>query len=147
MSVIARVFAPQPQKCLNEALRRLLSILLLAVFGMPFISPLFAMTAKAESNLPACCRRNGKHHCTMGVTVRSRLTNQSPEFQAPLEKCPYCPASVAVVHCDTFGPPTHQAIFAELIAHPAGTAQTESKLRISRSRSRQKRGPPASITL
>jgi hypothetical protein len=52
MSVIARVFAPQPQKCLNEALRRLLSILLLAVFGMPFISPLFAMTAKSACLLP-----------------------------------------------------------------------------------------------
>ncbi len=81
------------------------------------------------------------------VVERSQLASHDPQFQAPVEKCPYCPAIIAVVHGDAFVPPTAQAVFAGLIAHLAVTAQTESKLRISRSRSRQKRGPPVSLSL
>jgi hypothetical protein len=38
-------------------------------------------------------------------------------------------------------------IFADLTSQPAAIAQTESKLRISRNRSRQKRGPPNTFFL
>lgn len=127
------------------ALRKLLAITLLALLGLPLAQPLFALTAKSEANLPACCRRNGKHHCMTGMAERSQSSSRTPQFQAPAEKCPYCPAAVAVIHDSTFVPLTAQAIFAALTAHPATVAQTESKLRISRSRSRQKRGPPASL--
>jgi hypothetical protein len=128
-------------------LRKLFAITLLVLLGLPLVQPLFALTAKSEANLPACCRRNGKHHCMMSMAERSQLASRDPQFQAPAEKCPYCPTSVAVIHDNTFVPPTAQAIFAALIAHPAVVAQTESKLRISRNRSRQKRGPPASLSL
>jgi hypothetical protein len=78
----------------------------------------------------------------MGVAERSQLASRDPQFQAPAEKCPYCPTAIAVVHGNTFVPPPAQAVFAGLVGHPAVAAQTESKLRISRNRSRQKRGPP-----
>jgi hypothetical protein len=130
-----------------ELVRRLLSIFLLVMFGLPFVSPLLALTAKSESNLPACCRRNGQHHCMTNLGGRAQLASHDPQFQAPVEKCPYCPPAVALIHGNTFVPLTGKAIFAGLIAHPAVAAQAESKLRISRSRSRQKRGPPASLTL
>ena len=123
-------------------MRKALSILLLAFFGLPIFSPLLALTPRSEKDLPACCRRNGKHHCMMSMAERSLRASHDPQFQAPAEKCPYCPTAIAVVHGNTFVPPTAQAIFASLIAHPAVAAQTESKLRISRDRSRQKRGPP-----
>jgi hypothetical protein len=83
----------------------------------------------------------------MSLGERAQSGDRTPQFGAPVEKCPYCPAAIAVVHGDTFGPPPSQAIFAGLIAHPVVAAQTESKLRISRNRSRQKRGPPATIAL
>jgi hypothetical protein len=79
----------------------------------------------------------------MSMTERSQLASRDPQFQAPAEKCPYCPIAMAVAHRSTFVPPTAQAVFAGLVAHPAVAAQTESKLRISHNRSRQKRGPPA----
>lgn len=129
------------------ALRKLLAITLLVLFGLPLVQPLFALTARSEANLPACCRRGGKHDCTENMAERSQSASRDPQFQAPTEKCPYCPASVAVVHDNTFVPPIAQAVFAALIAHPGVVAQTESKLRISRNRSRQKRGPPASLSL
>ena len=82
----------------------------------------------------------------MSTGERDSLAKHAPQFQAPVEKCPYCPAAVAMIGYTLF-PPVGQAIYAELHAHPAVAAQAESKLRISRGRSRQKRGPPASIAV
>jgi hypothetical protein len=76
-------------------LRRLISIVLLAVLGLPFASSLFALTPKSEANLPACCRRNGKHHCMMSMAERERLS-EKPQFSPVPERCPYAPAVVAV---------------------------------------------------
>jgi hypothetical protein len=146
-AVIARNLPNRVGNASIRALRRLLAITLLALLGLPFVQPLFAMTARSEANLPVCCRRDGKHHCMISVAERSQLVSRDAQFQTPAEKCPYCPTSIAVVHGNTFIPPTAQAIFAGLIAHPAVAAQTESQLRISRDRSRQKRGPPASSSL
>jgi len=117
------------------------------VFFLPLIPPLSGLSAKSEANLPACCRRNGKHYCMVSMAQRNQLVSRDPQFQAPAEKCPYCPTAIAAVHGNTFVPPTAQAVFAVLVAHPAVAAQTVSKLRVSRNRSNQKRGPPAEISL
>lgn len=79
----------------------------------------------------------------MSMAERSQHASHDPRFQAPGEKCPFSPISIVTIHDNIFVAPAAQAIFAELIAHPAVAAQTESKLRISRNRSRQKRGPPS----
>jgi hypothetical protein len=125
-----------------EPLRKILAIALLAFLGLPFASPLLALSAKSESGARACCRRIGKHHCLMSGE-RAKFSQDAQAFSAPTEKCPYCPASIAIVHGDAFVPHAAQAVYAGLIAHPAVVAQTESKMRISCARSRQKRGPPA----
>ena len=130
-----------------EPLRKMISILLLAFFGLPFVSPLFAATAKSESNLPACCRRNGKHHCMMGMADRSHVASNKPEFRAPLKKCPFYPASLQASQHSDFGLTVSSSVFGEVISHPAVYAQTESKWRIARERSRHKRGPPSTSAL
>lgn len=124
---------------------RLLAILLVIVMGLPMASPLLALTASADDHLPACCRRNGKHHCMLAVG--SHDASAETQMRAKAEKCPMYPlASVAVPH-DLATPPSSRTIVASLVSHPTGTAQTESKWRVSRYRSRQKRGPPASFFL
>ena len=123
-------------------LRRLLSILLLAVIGLPLAAPLFAATSRGESSIPACCRRNGKHHCTGGMQRDSKASSK-PAFHAPRESCPYTPTLPATIHSETFAVPPRTVVADVLLTHDAVIAQTESKLRISRTRSRQKRGPPA----
>ena len=130
-------------------MRRLISILLLAVFGLPFLLPMLAMGQDAEAGLPACCRRNGKHHCMMSMDERGKLVvSHDPQFQAPAEKCPYCPSSVAPAQPNPLAAPmTAAAIFGDLVSHPTGFAQTEAKRRISRDRSNGKRGPPTQISL
>ncbi len=124
-------------------MRRLLSILLLAVLGLPLVSPLLAAGQDPEAGLAACCRRNGKHHCSMGLGPGDAAAGQSPRLQAPAARCPYCPRLAAVYHPLPLAAPPAQSIFAALVSHPAGFAQTQSRLRISRDRSRQKRGPPS----
>lgn len=124
-------------------LRRFLSITLLALFGLPFLSPFFAISAKGDSSLPACCRRGGKHHCMITRASREDAAGAGLMLQAPLKKCPYYPVSPSVFHQSQFGIAPSQIIFAELLSHPAVHAQLQSKQRISRSRSRQKRGPPS----
>jgi hypothetical protein len=131
-----------------SALRRLLAISLLVVLGLSYMSPLLALDTKTGSDVPACCRRDGRHHCTAGAAMGANLAQYaSPTFNGSAEKCPYCPRAIAVVHDEAFSVPAAEAVHAELIAHPAVAAQTESKLRVSFGRARQKRGPPVSYSL
>ena len=124
--------------------RRLLSILLLAVFGLPIATPLFALSGPSDSGLPACCRKGGKHQC-MSMAQHNQFAGDSPQWSAPVDRCPYCPASISVSNVDHLALTASQAIFAGVVSHPAVHAQTESKRRVSRDRSRQKRGPPAIV--
>jgi hypothetical protein len=128
-------------------LRRLFSILLLAGLGLLVVSPLFALGTTEASRLPACCRRDGKHHCVASMADRGNLTQHGTQFGVPAEKCPYCPSALAVTHKELLALPTGDAIFASLVGHPSGVAQTKSMRPISRDHSRQERGPPVTSFL
>jgi len=122
--------------------RRALSISLLLLFSFSLISPLLASDV-VQANLPACCRRAGKHHCAMPDSN----SQQGKSVGVISEKCPCIPPSTAALHLLVFAPPAKAAVFAGLIAHPAIHAQTAAQYRISFDRSRQKRGPPSRILL
>jgi hypothetical protein len=49
--------------------RRAIAFSLMVLFSLTLIAPLFA--PDADANLPACCRRNGKHHCMMRMMERT----------------------------------------------------------------------------
>jgi len=122
-------------------MRRIVATLMLLVFGSFLSAPLLAASSDPQSNLPACCRRDGKHHCMMTMT-------QSPTGGTQVyagSHCPYFPQSgVAVdVQQPATAPSATSAIYADLVSHPAVHAQTEARGRIAFDRSRQKRGPPA----
>jgi len=121
-------------------MRRSVAILLALAFSWTLILPVFA--ASAESNLPACCRKDGKHHCMMQMESRSA---SGDSFVAAGEKCPYFPNSIAATHVETFAPALSRTIFAGIIQHPAISPQTEAGYRASYLRSGQKRGPPSSL--
>jgi hypothetical protein len=122
--------------------RRLLAVLLIALFGLLAVSP--ALASDPESNLPACCRRAGKHRCmtAAGSGATSGATGGLAIQSAGT--CPYFPGSLvttsnsgAVVivasQAVSAAPPRHAAL------HRA--AQTSGLL--SRHPSHQKRGPPS----
>jgi hypothetical protein len=121
------------------------------ILGLPMFSPLFAMAGGDAGNLPACCRRDGKHHCMMmagmlmgssdGASASSNPGTQ-PTVAIMTEPCPYGPQGLpGAVHRD-WQLDTASAVFAGLMAHPSGSPQTESKCRVSSLRARHKRGPP-----
>jgi hypothetical protein len=125
----------------SNVLRRFFTILLLAIIGLPLAAPLFAASSRDESSLPACCRRNGKHHCMGGMEMSAEASSK-PAFRAPKDACPYAPTLPTAFHRNSFATFSRTATSIVLQTHDTILAQTECKLRISRSRSRQKRGPP-----
>jgi len=123
-------------------MRRALAWFLLAVFSLPLIAP--AILADAESQLPECCRRNGKHHCAMmmdnasttGVTVRT-VQPRCPLYPG----APAAPAGDSAAVLKSSG-----AIFGAIVSHTAIQLRTEAGHRVSFSRSTHKRGPPVFLS-
>jgi hypothetical protein len=141
-----------PDRCTLLAVRRLLTILLLALCALPAFAPLLALTTPQlrESDLPACCRRNGAHHCAMSMAAMSTLARDQyrarpRSFAPPVEPCPFRTTALAPAppNSGTPGLAAASTLFASLYAHPSGLLQTQCRRRIAQARSRYKRGPPA----
>jgi len=122
--------------------RRLLSTVLLLLFSLPLISPVLAIAAGSEANLPACCRRNGAHHCR---GLMRPTESSGPNLSATPQCCPAYPAVVTSARHGDLSFQTASLIFAEIVSHPALKLQTEARARVALDRSRQKRGPPTDL--
>ena len=75
----------------HKPLRRTSAIMLLALISVSLLSPLFA--SGPQDNLPACCRRGGKHHCSM-LSAEGRNTSGPSLRNSP---CPQYPLHVFAV--------------------------------------------------
>jgi hypothetical protein len=121
--------------------RRLISIALLLIFSFPLISPLFALGGDSESRLPVCCRRHGKHHCTMSAEQMAALLYG--EQVTPLRsKCPLFPKPTVPVPQQTLFFDQSGFVFAEALSHRAQRRRTEASIHIALEGARHKRGPP-----
>jgi len=118
-------------------MRRALSITVVLFLGLSLAAPL--LVVDAAGNLPACCRRNGSHHCAGGMLPDSG----SRALSTIAPKCPNWPKSTAASWRSDLASSQSQAGSAPLYAHPEAAPQTEARYRIAFARSRQKRGPPA----
>ena len=116
-------------------------MLLVALFGFAPISPL-VLASDADSRLPACCRRGGKHGCAMmGAQAAS-----SPGQTLQAARCSSFPPAQAI-------PPGRtaslcgeaRASFAGLVSHPAFRYQTQAFYRVFYGRAGQGRAPPYSL--
>lgn len=124
-------------------MRRASAISALTAIVYSLIAPL--AFADPEANLPACCRRNGAHHCSTMSQPASPV--EGVGFRALHQVCPACPsttasasdAAVALLH-------SSGAIFAGLPSQASVLRQAEAHYRVSFSRSRQKRGPPVVLS-
>ena len=114
-------------------MRRLLSIALLLVLGLP----LFASVAAASqpTRLPACCRRAGAHHCMDADGMSATQTTVRMV-------CPAFPhaASTQISSAWSFNTPGHAK--AERLLRAVAIGQVEAGYRVSLGRASQKRGPP-----
>ena|SRR5579863_849199 len=85
-------------------MRRALSILFVVLFGL---APLAAAFDGDDASLPACCRRNGTHHCVMSDAMLARMIQaalSTPAFTSP-SHCPQydlrgnaAPSHLAIAH-------------------------------------------------
>ncbi len=126
-------------------MRRLLSLVLLAVFSLPLILPALALGQDPESNLPACCRRNGAHHCMMSMQELRALLD-GHHVTTVHSKCPLYPAPLTTLRQQnlSFGAARPAVIDApESLA--LKTAQIAAWARSAEAGARHKRGPPATL--
>ena len=124
--------------CVEWVMRRGMALLLVALFSFSLIAPA-VLASDAASKVPACCRRDGKHHCTSANPSSGR--------------------SVRTAKCATFPYPTvlqanqfagfhliSNAAAIVFFSHPASISRAETQSRISYSQAGQKRGPPALLS-
>jgi hypothetical protein len=90
-------------------MRRGISILLALMFGL---GPLSSTLPGAEdASLPACCRRDGAHHCAMAARMAAMIaaveSDANTSVTAPTT-CPYYPGPafallLPAIHAHTVG--------------------------------------------
>jgi hypothetical protein len=123
-------------------LRRISAIVLLALFSFSLIGPEL-LSADSDSNLPACCRRDGKHHCA-AMSGSGQTSSTGPWFKSG-ETCPFSPGSfITTSGSDAFIPVVSAAASASLADHAALLYSAPASGRLSLNHSHQKRGPPSS---
>jgi hypothetical protein len=124
-------------------MQRVSATLLLALFGFLLIQPaIFA--DDPDSKLPACCRKTGKHHCSMTSMAGQQDAPSGTAVKSVRTKCPSYPASGMAPVSGKAGAASPACVFfAAILSHPAAHAQTEARYRVSFSRARHKRGPPS----
>jgi hypothetical protein len=117
-------------------MRRLLTILLLAAFGLPVVAPALALGQDPDAHLPACCRRHGAHHCAMNMGHPTNGPTASERCHAFPQPATTAPAgTLAALIATAPSATTHTFLL-------AATQRAETQRRLSRERSRHKRGPP-----
>jgi hypothetical protein len=128
---------------MRKVVTRFIAIALLLIFAGDTALP--ALLADSESALPACCRRDGKHHCAMMDMLEKQEQSGGPSFRTVARKCPLFPRSTVAFFTGQATPPPVAAFVGSISSHPVFKAQTEILYRISHGRTRQKRGPPSLV--
>lgn len=119
-------------------MRRALAILVLSAINSAWIAPL--AFADSESSLPACCRKNGAHRCSMG---RTEVPSSEIGIRA-MRECTECPASTAAQCDDSVALIDHpQTIRGEFAIHFTLPVHSDPLSVAFFSKSHRKRGPPA----
>src|SRR5260370_28691363 len=101
-----------------QVLQRACAILLLAFVSFSLIAPVLCVVLDAK--LPACCLRDGKHHCAAMDMADQQDAASALALQAVRQKCPYFPKAGALPASPNTGMlSASQAFFASIVTHPA----------------------------
>ncbi len=122
-------------------MRRTIALALTVIFSFTLIAPVFG--PGADANLPACCRRNGKHRCMMREMEQPGSGQKG--VTSVSEKCPCPPASTCAVHSPVFKPEAGKPFHAQAVRRHAPAPRTDLLRDISFLRSHPKRGPPSPL--
>jgi hypothetical protein len=126
----------------NQGLQRFCAFLLTVTFSFRLLAPV--LSAEPESNLPACCRRDGKHACSMMMKSPSASSSGKAAITSKKTSCPLYPTGQSVSASDRIiVDPIHPAHWAPPAVVVDVAEQMEARFRISFSRATQERGPPS----
>ena len=120
-------------------MRRIVSIVVLAVFAWQLAAPLLG--PDPDATLPPCCRRHGKHHCAMSWMAEQN--SGRPGFKAVTEKCPYGEVIAAAQRSPVFQLGSGSAVYQSRGAVQAPISQSPSVSSYLILRGQLLRGPPA----
>lgn len=112
-------------------------MLLLGLFSFALIAP--ALPTDPESDLPSCCRRDGKHACGM-------MESKSPSGPAwQSARCPSFPAikGLPTARSAAAAPQAGSWTVAAPASEPVVRTETASTRQNVHDRSCRKRGPPS----
>jgi len=126
-------------------LRKLLSILLLAILALPMASPLLALGLQDDAGLPSCCRRNGAHHCSGMNAEASVASAQRPSVIAAPQQCPRYLAALVAIHPTPFIPVFSTSVFAEMASKPKIETRSFFAGPNTLDSAHPKRGPPITL--
>jgi len=119
-------------------MRRFLASALLLLFSFLLSSPvILALDKDADANLPACCRRAGRHGCAM-----QGQSSSGPAVRAP--GCASFPGAQTIPSSSkTALLPNFRTIVQGISMQTSPAQQAESLRHVSFDRTGQKRGPPS----
>jgi hypothetical protein len=129
----------------NRSVRRLLALSLLLLFSFPLVSPLLALSTGSDANLPACCRRNGAHHCQMKVQ-RPDTSAHQVTVSTLSTKCPFYPKPATLVRHQDARLHASSRLLAESVNHSTVKAPSCTPVRVALDAAWQKRGPPTHLS-
>jgi hypothetical protein len=123
----------------NVHMRRSVSFLLTILF---LLGPMAAAFGNDDASLPACCRRNGAHHCSMARLREAIIASGKPIVTAP-STCPSYPGDNALTSASIHGLAPVLAAEFSLPAVLHSPAAAHAAARASAARTRSSRAPPA----
>ena len=112
-------------------MRRLAASLLLVLLCTGLALPM--LLARGDG-VPACCRRNGKHHCAM--------LPQGDGFRTSAASCPYRRFTALTSHSTPLGTVTNHLFVSLRCENSVALESPDLPLRVAGNA--QKRGPPLS---
>jgi hypothetical protein len=115
-------------------MRRALASVLLVLISSQLLTPLLPATTR--SDLPACCRRDGKHHCVTDAAAGSPRTLSTPKCELFPQAALVAARSKVSVVASGRGTALID-FFSFRLAEPADSRPRNASLR-----SAYKRGPP-----
>src|SRR5262245_26561086 len=126
-------------------MHRALASFLAVLFGFPLIAPFLAVSTRTD--FPACCRRNGKHHCAVSEMALAPESSGGVSLTAVQPKCPLYPKAVLFQAVSTnlavANPPQIEA--PHVLQTLVGNAETHQPGRLTFDNAHD-RAPPRSLS-
>lgn len=79
--------ADDVERLRSQVLKRLTANSLLLILITSLLVPL--ALCFQQSSVPACCRRNGKHHCMSGMSGMMASNDKAPALRTIPSRCPF----------------------------------------------------------